>query len=117
VTVELRKDRARVRQPFPVAVSVVNVSKSPQSFRVANGSWETHWKFSNNRVHWVPRAVFRDFIETVELRPGQAYTKTGEAFVVPGPGPERVTFKVGFTPDGSKTTYWSNEVTLPLERR
>jgi RNA polymerase sigma factor (sigma-70 family) len=115
VTIELRKDRARARQPFQVRVSVVNVSQSPQSFRVANGSWEMHWKISNDRVHWVPRAVFRNFIETVELRPGQACTKTGSLFVVPGAGQKELTFKMGFTPDGSKQTNWSNEVTLSLE--
>jgi RNA polymerase sigma factor (sigma-70 family) len=113
VTVELPQARpVRVDKPFGARVRVVNSSRSTQSFRVANGSWEQHWKSSNDRVHWVPRAVFRNFIETVTLEPGQAYEKTGELFVAPGKPEKEVRFQLGFTPQDSKQTYRSNEVTV-----
>jgi RNA polymerase sigma factor (sigma-70 family) len=116
VTVELPQAHpVRVAQPFQVRVRVVNSSQSPQSFRVANGSWEQHWQSSNDRVHWMPQPVFRNFIETVKLEPGQAYEKTGDLFLAPGKPEKEVRFKMGFTPQDSKQTWWSKEVTLRLE--
>ncbi len=115
VTIEPVRDKVRVGARFRIRVRVTNESASVQSFDVANGSWEEHWKSSNDRVHWVPRAVFRNFMETVKLEPGQTYEKTGELFVTPGPPLREVRFKLGFAPRGAKQTYWSNEVTLPIE--
>ena len=114
---QVKPERARIRvsQPFKVSVSVVNSSQSRQSFRVANGSWEMHWTCSNERIHWVPRAVFRNFIETVTLEPGNAYQQTGSMILVPGKPQKEVAFKLGFTPEGSKETYWSKEVILQIE--
>jgi RNA polymerase sigma factor (sigma-70 family) len=105
----------RVNQPFKVLVRVVNSSRSPQAFQVANGSWEQHWKSSNDQVHWMPRGFFRNFIETVKLEPGQAYEKTGEMLLAAGKPEKEIRFKMGFTPQDSKQTSWSNEVTLRLE--
>jgi RNA polymerase sigma factor (sigma-70 family) len=115
VTVDLQRKPVRVKQPFKVSVQVVNSSQSRQSFQVANGNWEMHWKPSNDRVYWVPRAVFRNFIETVNLDPGQAYQKTGYMVIAPEKPQKEVTFKLGFTPAASKQTYWSDEVTLQIE--
>ena len=108
-------EEIRVNQRFKVSVSVVNSSQSRQSFRVTNGSWEMHWTCSNERVHWFPQPVTRNFIETVTLEPGKAYQQTGSMILVPGKPQKEVTFKLGFTPEGSKETYWSKEVTLQVE--
>jgi hypothetical protein len=115
VTVTLEKGAVHPREPFPVRVTVVNASRTTQSFQVMNGSWEGHWTCNNDKVHWVPRAVFRNFVETVKLEPGQAYEKTGSMFIPPGELPKAVTFKLGFVPQDSKETYWSNEVTLRIK--
>jgi RNA polymerase sigma factor (sigma-70 family) len=115
VTAEPAKQRVRVNEPFEVRLRVVNSSRSAQSFRVANGSWDTHWKSSNDRVAWVPMPVFRNFIETVKLDPGQAYEKTLKVFIKPGKPEKEVAFKMGFTPYESKQTYWSDEVTIEVE--
>lgn len=115
VTVKPQKDRIRLDEHFKVSVRVVNTSRSRQSFQVANGSWEMHWKSSNDRVHWVPRAVFRNFFETVNLDPGQAYEQTGDMLMAPGKPQKEVVFKMGFTPRGSTQTYWSNKVTVHIQ--
>jgi len=115
VTITIEKDAVRVYEQFKVQVRVVNASRTTQSFQVMNGSWEVHWKCSNYQVHWVPRPVFRNFLETVKLEPGQAYEKTGSMFIPPGQLPKAVTFKLGFIPQDGKETYWSNEVTLRVK--
>jgi RNA polymerase sigma factor (sigma-70 family) len=115
VTVTLPKNRVRVHERFQIRVRVLNSSRSRQSFQVMNGSWEMHWKPSNERVHWVPRAVFKNFAETVTLDPGQSYEKAGDVFLAPGKPLKGVAFTMGFTPLGSKQTYWSNEVTLRVD--
>jgi len=115
VAAEPTKKQVRVNVPFEVRLRVVNSSRSAQSFRVANGSWDMHWKSSNDRVALVPLPVFRNFIETVKLDPGQAYEKTLKLYVKPGKPEKEVAFKLGFTPQDSKQTYWSDEVVIQVE--
>jgi hypothetical protein len=49
------------------------------------------------------------------LEPGEAYEKTLKWRLLNGKPNEKVSFKMGFTPIGSKQTYWSNEVTVQVE--
>jgi uncharacterized protein (TIGR03067 family) len=115
VTIKPQKKQVRAKEPFDVDLRVVNLSKSPQSFRVMNCSWYEHWKSSNGRVSWQGWDCAENAAVTVKLDPGEAYEKTLPMLLLAGKPLEKVSFKVGFTPIGSKQTYWSNEVTVQIE--
>jgi len=58
---------------------------------------------------------YENFAVTVKLEPGEAYEKTLSMLLLVGEPKEKVSFKMGFTPIGSKETYWSNEITLQVQ--
>jgi RNA polymerase sigma factor (sigma-70 family) len=115
VTIKPQKNRVRAKEPFKVDLRVVNSSTSTQSFRVMNCSWDEHWKSSNERVSWERWDCKENCDETVKLEPGEAYEKTLPMLLVARQPQGKVTFKMGFTPIGSKQTFWSNEITLTVE--
>lgn len=115
VTIKSQKNPVRVKEPFKVDLRVVNSSKATQSFRVMNGSWDEHWKSSNDRVSWERWPVSENSAVTVNLEPGEAYEKTLPMLLLTGKPQEKVSFKMGFTPIGSNQSFWSNEVTVQVE--
>ena len=120
VTIKPEKDRIRVNEPFEVDFLVVNSSKASQSFQVWSFS-DDQWKSSNERVsckEWVKQYMFNESpqITKVKLAPGEVYKKTWVMLVLAGKPQEKVSFKISFTPRGSKQTFWSNEVTLQVDR-
>jgi RNA polymerase sigma factor (sigma-70 family) len=116
VTAVPQKVQVRVEEPFDVRLRVVNSSRSTQSLRVMNCSWDEHWKSSNGQVSWVGWNCAKNFAVTEKLEPGEVYEKTLPMLLLAG-GPQRkVSFRMGFTPIGSKRTYWSNEVTVQPAR-
>ena len=115
VTIKLQTKIIRTNAPFTAHLRVVNSSKSTQSFRVMNCSWDEHWKSSNERVSWEGWGCDKNFAVTEKLEPGQAYERTLSMLLTSGKPQEKVSFKMGFTPIDSKQTFWSNEVTLPVE--
>jgi uncharacterized protein (TIGR03067 family) len=115
VTIKSQTNIIRTKLPFEVRLRVVNSSKSTQSFRVMNCSWDEHWKTSNKQVSWEGWDCAKNFAVTEKLEPGQAYEKTLSMLLLAGMPQKQVSFKMGFTPIDSKQTYWSNEVTLPVE--
>jgi hypothetical protein len=110
------KKTVRLNEPFDVRLRVVNTSEEAQSFRVMNCSWDEHWKCSNPAVSWVSWDCSKNFPVTVTLKPGEAYEKTLPMLVTKGEPGARVSFKMGFTPIGSKGTYWSGKVTVRVEK-
>ena len=116
VTIKPQKNRIRVNDPFKVDLRVVNSSHSPQSFRVMNCSWDEHWKSSNDRISWDRWDCAENSAVTVKLEPGDAYENTLPMLLVAGKPQENVSFKMGFTPIGSKQTYWSNEITVQVDQ-
>lgn len=115
VTIKPQKNRVRVKETVEVNLRVVNTSKTTQSIQVMNCSWDDHWKSSNDQVSWVGWDCAKNFAVTVKLEPGEAYEKTLSMFLLAGKLKEKVSFKMGFTPIGSKQTFWSNEATLTVE--
>jgi RNA polymerase sigma factor (sigma-70 family) len=116
VTIKPQKYRVRVKEPFKVDLRVVNSSASTQSFQVQN-CWDEQWKSSNDRVSWEGLPEGRNREKTVKLEPGEAHegTLSKPMLLLAGKPQEKVTFKMGFTPLGSKQTIWSHEVTLTVE--
>lgn len=115
VTIKLQTNIIGNNVPFTAQLSVVNSSKSTQSFRVMNCSWNEHWKSSNKQVYWLEWECTKNFEVTESLKPGEAYERSLSMLLVTEKPQARVSFKMGFTPAGSKQTYWSNEVTLRVE--
>jgi hypothetical protein len=114
VAVRPLQERVGLNQPFEARLRVVNASAAAQSFRVMNCSWDEHWRSSNPRVSWVGWDCAKNFATTVTLAPGQAYEKALSLLVLAGAPGEKVSFRLGFTPIGSRRTYWSNEVTVQV---
>jgi RNA polymerase sigma factor (sigma-70 family) len=115
VTIKPQKNPVRVKEPFKVDLRVVNSSKAAQSFQVMSCSWDEHWKSSNDRVSWEGWPCAENSAVTVKLEPGEAYEKTLPMLLPAGKPQEKVSFKMGFTPIGSKQTFWSDEVTVQVE--
>ena len=115
VTIKPKANPVRTDEPFDVDLHVVNSSKSTQSFQVMNGSWDEHWKSSNAKVSWLGWDCAKNFAVTVKLAPGDRYEKTLPMLLATGKPEEKVPFKMGFTPIGSKQTFWSNEVIVEVE--
>ncbi len=115
VTIKPQPKHVRVKEPFKVDLRVANSSKSAQSFQVMNCSWYEHWKSSTNRVCCEGWDCAENSVEIVKLEPGKTYEKTLPLLLLAGKPLATVSFKMGFTPIGSKQTYWSNEVTLMVE--
>ncbi len=78
-------------------------------------SWDEHWKSSNERISWERWDCAANVPIEVKLAPGEAYEKTLSMLLLAGKPQEKVSFKMGFTPIGSKQTFWSNEVTLQVD--
>jgi RNA polymerase sigma factor (sigma-70 family) len=114
VTIKPKANRVRAKETFKVDLRVVNSSKATQSFQVMSCSWYEHWKSSNERVSWEGWDCAENIKYTVKLEPGEAYENT-LPMLLAGEPQEKVSFKMGFTPIGSKQTFWSNEVTLQVE--
>jgi RNA polymerase sigma factor (sigma-70 family) len=116
VTIKPQKNRIRASEPFKIDLRVVNSSKSPQSFRVMASSWFRHWKSSNERVLVSGWPGSEDEAREVTLAPGEADEKTLPMLILAGKSQEKESFKLGFTPIGSKQTFWSNEVTVEVDQ-
>jgi len=110
--------QVNIGEPFYVDLRVVNISKTPQSFRAMSCSWPQHWKSNNSRIVstdlW---PCMENFGKTIELQPGQAYEKRISMVVSDVNSPKTVAFKMGFTSLGSHATLWSNEVTLEVKEK
>ncbi len=117
VSIKPQKDRTLIKEKelFKVDLRVVNLSKLPQSFKVMSCSWYEHWKTNNERVSWMGWDCKENSPTDVKLAPGEAYEKTLPMLRVAGKPKEKASFKMGFTPIGSKQTFWSNEVTLQVD--
>jgi RNA polymerase sigma factor (sigma-70 family) len=118
VTIKLGTAHIQFRDKFNLDLRVENVSKEIVSFESATCSWIADWTPSTKRVSWETWECFSNRLVTVKLKPGETYEKSLAMFLVPG---DQVSFKMGFTPrnltpKNSKQTYWSNELTLQIDK-
>lgn len=108
------KTEVRVNEPFKVALSVENTTASNQTVRVMNCSWYDEWQTSNTNV--IPKLwdCTKNFAMDVPIPPGGAYTNELEMSVGASFSGLALSFRMGFTPIRSPTTFWSDEVTLKV---
>ena len=116
LTVQLGPGRSavRVNAPFKVALWVINTSHSNQTVRVMNCSWYDEWQTSNTNL--IPKLwdCTKNFPVNVNLRPGDFYTNELEMSVRASFPPGKLRFRMGFTPIGGTTTFWSGNIELTV---
>lgn len=115
VTIWPAKTQVKAGEEFEVKLRVVNSSETPQSLKVWNCSWDSHWKWRNSGFQHSSWECFKNFVTTLQLEPGAAWEKT-LVMHFSGEGSAKTTsLRMGFTPEGEKHTYWSNEVVLGVK--
>jgi hypothetical protein len=113
VVVEPSKTAVRFNEHFKVVLRVVNPTKTKQTLRVMNCSWLDHWKMvgSLSCVQW---DCSKNSEIPVEIPPGGAYTNEAEMYLSEPIGQTRFSFRMGFTPIGSKKTFWSKDIEMKV---
>jgi hypothetical protein len=114
VTIWPAKTQVKPGEEFEVKLRVVNSSEEPQSLKVWSCTWDMHWKSSNLRIGYRPWPCYANGIMDVRLQPGEAYEKV-LVMKFTGGTLKTESLRMGFTPHGEKTTYWSNEVVLGVK--
>lgn len=115
VRAEPRRLIVRPGESFEVRLQVINSTQSTRSFQVFNGSWMSHWEANDPRVEFPNYTFGRNYLETKTVEPGKAYEKKISLKLESTKPGETFTFVMGFTPDKSQQTYWSNEIVLQVE--
>ena len=88
---------------------VKNTSSQPIDLHVMNCSWFEHWKSDKSKISIVAWNCAKNFAVTVVLKSQEIYAKDLEVCLL-RPVELPYSFKMGFTPIGSKATYWSDNV-------
>ena len=115
VRVDPQKLRVRPKVDFEVRLRVINSSQAAHSFQVMSCSWFRQWKASNERITLAEWDCAENDKVTETLQAGRAYEKKLSMRLASGKPGEKVTFRMGFTPVGSKRTVWGNEIVLQVE--
>lgn len=128
------KTKVHLREPIKTVFRVENMTSIPQKIKVMNCSWYDHWQSSNPLVSYMAWNCSKNFAVEETIAPGAAYVRELElivlaasdlqAFAEAGNDPKwkavkpvskgPVQFKYGFTPIGSLTTYWSENVEIEV---
>ncbi len=104
----------RIREPFGLALRVENPTRTNQTIRVMNCSWEEEWQPSNPKIPWGGAECTKNFAVNVEIPPGGAYTNAALMYIYDLIPDKELSFRMGFTSIGSAKTLWSNEVKLHI---
>lgn len=114
VVVKPLKTKVRVKEPFKVTLRVENPTTTNQTMRVMNCSWYDEWQTSNTNITWISWGCGKNFAMSVEIPPGGAYTNQLEMLIPEPISKKTLSFRMGFTPIGSKKTFWSDEIRLTI---
>jgi len=120
VVVKSEKTRVRVGELLNLALQVENPTTTNQYVRVETCGWPHEWQISNpiiRRPDMVEICEFNPII--TETIPAGGSIKFDLEVCVPGPPVwfehltgKKLSFQMGFTPIGSKKTFWSREMTI-----
>ena len=105
-------NEVRVQEYFKVALRVENPTKTNQTVYVWTASWDDHWKSSNTNVSWLGWDAAANLAINEEIPAGGAYTNELQMVILHPVSEKRLSFRMGFTPFHSKTTFWSDKVKL-----
>jgi hypothetical protein len=112
VVVMPSQTHVRLREPFGLALRVENPTRTNQTIRVMNCSWEDEWRPSNPKIPWGSGTCTKNCPVDVEIPPGGAYTNEASMGIYELISDKELSFRMGFTAIGSAKTLWSNEVKL-----
>jgi hypothetical protein len=76
IIVTPRTNRVHIGELFKVGLEVKNVSNTNQSFDVWSCSWYYNWESSNPAIGISEWACLGNYVETVNLRPGESFKET-----------------------------------------
>jgi hypothetical protein len=104
----------RVREPFQMALRVVNPTPTNQTIGVMTCSWFDEWQVSNTNVSWMGWDCTKNNSHTIILPPGGAYTNEAPMMIYNLISERELALRMGFTSMGSTQTFWSGEVKLHI---
>jgi hypothetical protein len=107
---------------FKVHLAVKNVTDTNQHIDTMSCAWYFNWTTDSLVVDFEPWGCDRNFPTLFDLAPGQSWEKDLDLTASESVTSEKVSFRMGFTPDGMLTPrdpnpekwkfYWSNFVTM-----
>ena len=111
-------------EKFKVHLQVKNVTNTNQYFDTMSCGWDFNWITDGFVVGFEPWGCNSNIPEHIGLVPGESWEKDLDLTVNESAGTNKVSFRMGFTPDGMLTPrdpnpekwkfYWSNFVTMNL---
>lgn len=114
IRVKPQQTKIRVGHPFNLTLLVANTYRNPHSFQVMSCSWNDQWKSSDPRLFSMGWPCKANFPRTITLASGATYQRILPMSLANGVVPGPISFAMGFTPIGSKQTYWSRPITLEV---
>ncbi len=108
------KTDVRIREPFSLVLRVENPTRTNQTIRVMNCSWDEAWQSSSTNVTWIGWDCDKNFAVDVNIPPGGAYTNKLQMLIYNLISDKELSFRMGFTSIGRAKTLWSNEVKLHI---
>jgi len=108
------KTEVRVKETFKVTLRVENPTTTNQTVRVMSCSWYQEWQTRNTNISWIGWICTRNVDMNVKIPPGGAYTNELEMFIPKPIFKKTLSFRMGFTPIGSETTFWSDAVVIAV---
>jgi hypothetical protein len=92
---------------FDVELRTTNNTRHLQAFRIMSCSWAEAWKTDDAQIDASPIACTRNGEITLRLAPGATDVRTLNLEVAKDAALGTHTFRLGFTPIGSRDTLWS----------
>jgi hypothetical protein len=114
VVVEPAKTKVHVRESFMVALRVENLTTTNQYVPTESQGWQSQWRVSKTNPSLIYLAATANIPITIKIPPGGADTNEMQMLVNKPVTANKVSFQMGFTPHDTKTTFWSNEVTIEV---
>ena len=112
VTATLLETKLEPEKWFKATFRVENVTSETQTFRVMCCSYADQWQCDNTKLTIGSQQCAKNTPMDVTLEPGKSYSDVLDIQVAADAPHGKMTFRLGFTPIESKTTYWSEPLDL-----
>lgn len=109
-------NEVHIKETFRVVLRVENPTITNQTVWVMNCSLRDEWKTSNTNISWIDWDCPKNLPVNVQIPPGGAYTNELEMLVLESLPQKWLAFRMGFTPIGSQTTFWSGAVMVKIKK-
>jgi len=113
VVVKPSKTVVKVGEVIPTELRVENPTSSPEVVKVMTCGWDEQWQSTSQAVDYGWNCAW-NFPVAITIPPGGADVRDLDLHVRGPVAGGHVTFKMGFTPFGTTSTYWSDDITLSV---